>query len=185
MVSGPEGRTPAENAVGAEVIGRGKCTYSEKFPATALVCRTGIFKKSPKKVGCRAWNLPTPKSRSKTPPRPLREALRIRMGKLGREDDYLVGRPLHRQRPSPYPWINRALNPVDPWLRNTRRGRTERLIAQRLEFVTQLPTDEVRRGIDIVIIARIHDLQGQVPKQLVLLQEETFLQLEIGPHRQQ
>ena len=73
------------------------------------------------------------------------------------------------------PRTNRALNPVDPWFQNTRRGWTPRLIAQRLKFVTKLPTDEVRRGIDIVIVARIHELQGQVPKQLVLLQEETFL----------
>ena len=46
------------------------------------------------KVSRGAWNLPTPIGRSKTPPRPLREALRIRMEKPGEESGYLFGRPL-------------------------------------------------------------------------------------------
>jgi hypothetical protein len=41
------------------------------------------LKKIPQNVGGRAWNLSTPIGRSKTPPRPLREALRIRMGGKG------------------------------------------------------------------------------------------------------
>ena len=40
----------------------------------------GTSKKFPQKVGIEALTLPTPVARSKTPPRPLREALRIRMG---------------------------------------------------------------------------------------------------------
>jgi hypothetical protein len=42
---------------------------------------TGYLKKALRNIGGRAWNLPTPIGRSKTSPRPLREALRIRMGK--------------------------------------------------------------------------------------------------------
>ncbi len=53
-----------------------------------------VYLKFPKKVSRRAGNLPTPIGRSKTPPRPLREALRIRMGKPGWESGYLFGRPL-------------------------------------------------------------------------------------------
>ncbi len=41
----------------------------------------GTSKKFPQKVGIEALTLPTPVARSKTPPRPLREALRIRMGR--------------------------------------------------------------------------------------------------------
>jgi|LFRM01.1.fsa_nt_gb hypothetical protein len=52
------------------------------------------YLKFPKNVGGRAWNLPNPIGRSKTPPRPLREVFRIRMGKSGWESGYLFGQPL-------------------------------------------------------------------------------------------
>ena len=52
-----------------------------------------VYLNFPKKVSRRAWNLPTLIGRSKTPPRPLREALRIRMEKPGEESGDLFGRP--------------------------------------------------------------------------------------------
>jgi len=50
-------------------------------------------------VGIGAWPQPTPIGWSKTPPRPLREALRIRMGETGWESGCLFGRPPVRARP--------------------------------------------------------------------------------------
>ena len=74
-------------------IGRGRCTYTGAVFSNCLgLLENGTFKISPKKVGVRALTLPTPKARSKTPPRPLRplrETLRIRMGKPGWESGYL------------------------------------------------------------------------------------------------
>ena len=79
------GRYPAEIAEGAEVYWEGgeKGLTSEPFSTTALVNRIGITENTPQKVGCRAWNLPTPIGWSKTSPRPLREAFRVRMGRSG------------------------------------------------------------------------------------------------------
>jgi hypothetical protein len=74
------GRYPAEIAEGAEVYWEGgKGTY---IGAVFNIC-LGLLKRSIQKnhklVGIRAWILSTPKAKSKTPPRPLRETFRIRM----------------------------------------------------------------------------------------------------------
>ena len=51
-----------------------------------------------KQVRIRAWPQPTPMARSKTPPRPLREALRMEMGRSGWESGNLFGRARARTR---------------------------------------------------------------------------------------
>jgi hypothetical protein len=75
------GRYPAEIA---EVYWEGeKGLTLEPYSTTALVYGIGIPENNPQKAGCRAWNLPTPIGWSKTSPRPLREAFRVRMGRSG------------------------------------------------------------------------------------------------------
>ena len=56
--------------------------------------KRNIQLKFPLGWGIRASTQPTPVARSKTPLRPLREALRIRMERSGWESAYLFGRPL-------------------------------------------------------------------------------------------
>ena len=73
------GRTRAEAQRRRGGTGRrGNAGPSNQLFATALDSRQQITPKTPsEKVGIRAWTLPTPMARSKTPPRPLREALRM------------------------------------------------------------------------------------------------------------
>ena len=75
------------------------------------------LKITPQKVGCRAWNLPTPIGWSKTSPRPLREPFRVRMGQPGWESGCLFGQPLARGRPK------RSSDPDGEVSRRDRRGR--------------------------------------------------------------
>ena len=78
--SDPDGEDSRRGRRG--VLGGGKGTYTRAVFSNCL----GLlkrFEKFPKKVGARSWNLPTPIGWSKTSPRPLREAFRVRMGRSG------------------------------------------------------------------------------------------------------
>jgi hypothetical protein len=86
----PSGEPPAEGAEGAEgavgAVGAvvywegGMYLHRSRFQQLPCSAET-VNQKKPKKEGYRAWNLPTPIGRSKTPPRPLREVFWIRIGK--------------------------------------------------------------------------------------------------------
>jgi len=85
----------------------------ELFSATAFVCRIHISPSPQKKRGSEPCPLGIPMARSKTPPRPLREALRIRMERSGWEGGFLFGRaqppePSQHSRVPP-PWNHRLL----------------------------------------------------------------------------
>jgi hypothetical protein len=86
-------RTPSEIVEGAK---RGLQSHRSCFLQLLWLAENGMSQNSTKKVGVRALTLPTPMGRSKTPPRPLREALQIRVGmeRSGWESSYLFGRPL-------------------------------------------------------------------------------------------
>ena len=67
--------------IGAEMYWEGRMQLHRRF-FQLLPCSTeNEFPPPKKKHGSGVWTQPTPMARSKTPPRPLREALPIRMGK--------------------------------------------------------------------------------------------------------
>ena len=82
--SDPDGEVSRRDRRGRRgVLGGGKRDlHRSRFQQLPWSTESVSLKITPKK-GYRAWNLPTPIGWSKTSPRPLREALRIRMGKPG------------------------------------------------------------------------------------------------------
>jgi hypothetical protein len=82
--------------------GRGDAVASDPFSRKALVCCNGITKDSPK-GGYQSMDPPTPKAGRKRlgGPGPLREVLRIRMGKTSWGSGCLFGRPLAQPTNSP------------------------------------------------------------------------------------
>ena len=84
------------------IIGWGECSYIGAVWCNCCGLKKGDFSIIlPQNAWIKVLTLPTPMAKSKTPPRPLREDLRIRMGRSGREGGKLFGRPLPRGPESP------------------------------------------------------------------------------------